>query len=109
MLVIVAGLMFMPYEKVSAFHTSPYTGNPCNNTGYTYSDYMAPVSHWMTTHWMDGGVCTVNTFVYNHKMYCSSCTQYLGFGATYECTETHTNQFCKGRKDCAGLNPTPTP
>ena len=107
-LALLASLILMPFEGVSA-HINPKNNLPCNNTGYTYSDYLAPVSHWTTTHLMGSGVCTINTFVYNHKMYCSSCTAYLGFGATYECTVNHTNPDCPSKKTCSGLNPTPAP
>ena len=103
---IVATMMLVPSIGVSA-HINPSNNLPCNNTNYTYSEYAPPVSHWTTTHLMGDGVCTVNTFVYDHKKYCSSCKAYLGYGATYECTENHTNPYCGNKKKCAAYNPIP--
>lgn len=106
-LVIVASLLIVPFKGVSASHINPNNNLPCTNTNYRYEHFYAPVSHWTTTHFVGTGVCTINTFVYDHNKYCTSCPAYLGMGATYECTENHTNSGCGNSSRCTGLNPTP--
>lgn len=95
--------LLMPINKVSA-HTSPVDGSLCNNSYYILNDFMAPVSHRSTTHYVKNGLCYKNYFIYNHKKYCNQCGYYYGFGETYECTLNHS--ICEiSEKDCDNVKP----
>ena len=87
-LLIVVGVIVMPFNKVSASHQTPGGAN-CDN-GWRHFICRDVIRYTQETHDVSDKVCTITHYYISHQMECTSCHAILASGISIQCTDYHS-------------------